>query len=60
MINELLIKVLQYTKQLESDKDMHLSAADIEKSIDYREFGNKLERANVREIMSIKYWQTTP
>jgi hypothetical protein len=38
---ERLIQVLQYTKRLESDEDIHLSAADIENSIDYRKFGKQ-------------------
>lgn len=41
VINERLIQVSQYKKRLESDKDLRLSAADIEKSIDYRIFGKQ-------------------
>jgi hypothetical protein len=59
MINERLIQVLQYTKRLQSDKDMHLSAADIEKSVGCRRFG-KQWKEQMSEIMSIKYWQTIP
>jgi len=39
LINERLLQVLLYKRRLESDRDVHLSAADIEKSIDYRKLG---------------------